>query len=72
MSGDADNEEGASLPVRKLLQCPGWLYDGAVNGISGVDGLEELAQSYSTPDWGTARLTGSSIGRLPKRVQPAL
>ena len=51
MSGDADNEEGASLPVRKLLQCLGWLYDGAVNGISGVDGLEELAQSYSSRGW---------------------
>jgi uncharacterized protein (DUF697 family) len=38
--------EGASLPVRKLLQCLGWLYEGAINGIPGVDGLEDLAQSY--------------------------
>jgi len=39
--------EGASLPVRKLVQCLGWLYEGAINGIPGVDGLEDLAQSYS-------------------------
>jgi hypothetical protein len=60
VSGDADSEEGASLPTRKLLQCLGWLYDGAVNGIPGVDGLEGLAQSYSTRDW----CTDDAIDRL--------
>jgi hypothetical protein len=40
--------EGASRPVRKLLQSSGWLYEGAINGIPGVDGLEDLVQGYST------------------------
>jgi hypothetical protein len=44
---DSDNGECTSLPVRKILQCLEWLYDGAVNGIPGIDGLEDLAQSYS-------------------------
>jgi hypothetical protein len=39
--------EGASLPVLKLLQCLEWVYEGALNGIPGVDGVEDLAQSYS-------------------------
>jgi hypothetical protein len=43
---DPDIEEEPSLPIRKLLQCLGWLYEGAINGIPGVDGLEDLAQSY--------------------------
>ena len=38
--------EGASLPVLKLLQCLEWVYEGALNGIPGVDGVEDLAQSY--------------------------
>jgi hypothetical protein len=42
----SDIEEGASLPARKLLQWLGWLYEGAINGIPGVDGVEDLAQSY--------------------------
>jgi hypothetical protein len=45
---DPESEERASLPVRKLLQWLGWLYEGAINGIPGVDGLENLAESYGT------------------------
>ncbi len=61
MSGDdPDIKEGASLPVRKLLQCLGWLYEGAINGIPGVDGLEDLAQSYSAQH----RCTDDAIDRL--------
>ena len=48
MSGDdPDIKEDVPLPVRKPLQCLDWLYEGAINGIPGVDGLEDLAQSYS-------------------------
>jgi EcsC protein family len=47
VSEHPDIEEGASLPVRKLLQWLGWLYEGAINGLPGVDGVEDLAQSYS-------------------------
>ena len=43
-----ESEECASLPVRKLLQWLGWLYDGAINGFPGVDALEDLAESYGT------------------------
>jgi hypothetical protein len=45
---DHESEERASLPVRQLLQWLGWLYEGAINGIPGVDGLEDLAESYGT------------------------
>ena len=47
MSEHPDIEEGASLPARKLLQWLGWLYEGAIHGLPGVDGVEDLAQSYS-------------------------
>jgi hypothetical protein len=47
VSEHPDIEEGASLPVRQLLQWLGWLYEGALNGLPGVDGVEDLAQSYS-------------------------
>jgi hypothetical protein len=43
---DLETEKGLPLPVGRLLECLGWLYDGAVNGIPGVDGIEDLAQSY--------------------------
>ena len=43
MSGDGETEG----PVQKLLQCLEWVYEGALNGIPGVDGVEDLAQSYS-------------------------
>jgi hypothetical protein len=45
---EPDIEEGAPLPVRKLIQWLGWLYEGAINGIPGIDGLEDLAKSYGT------------------------
>ena len=49
MNAEPDIEEGATpLPVRKLIQWLGWLYEGAINGIPGVDGLEDLAKSYGT------------------------
>lgn len=49
MNGDDhESEERASLPVRQLLQWLGWLYEGAINGIPGIDGLEDLAKSYGT------------------------
>jgi hypothetical protein len=57
---DADIEEEPSPPVRKLLQCLGWLYEGAINGIPGVDGLEDLAQSYGVQ----RRCTDDAIDRL--------
>jgi EcsC protein family len=50
---DPDALDCASVPVRKLLQRLRWLYDGAVNGIPGVDGLEDLAESYSGRDHNT-------------------
>jgi EcsC protein family len=44
---DFENEEGWSLPVRKLLQGLEWIYEKSMNGVPGIDaGLEELAQSY--------------------------
>jgi len=57
---DPDIEEEPSLPVRKLLQCLRWLYEGAINGIPGVDGLEDLAQSYGAQH----RCTDDAIDRL--------
>ena len=48
MSGDGETEgESTSLPVQKLLQCLEWVYKAALNGIPGVDGVEDLTQSYS-------------------------
>jgi len=46
---DAQNIEAEStpVPVQKLLQCLEWVYERAINGIPGVDGVEDLAQSYS-------------------------
>ena len=43
---DPQIEERVFLPVRNFLQWLGWLYEGALSGISGVDGLEDLAESY--------------------------
>src|SRR5216684_1678008 len=48
VSGDGETEgESTSLPVQKLLQCLEWVYKAALNGIPGVDGVEDLTQSYS-------------------------
>jgi hypothetical protein len=48
VSGDGETEEeGTSLPVQKLFQCLEWVYDAALKGVPGVDGVEDLAQSYS-------------------------
>src|ERR1700730_19279288 len=61
VSGDDPHiAEHASLPVRKLLQCLRWLYEGAINGVPGVDGLEDLAQSYGAQH----RCTDDAIDRL--------
>jgi hypothetical protein len=43
VSGDGETEG----PVQKLLQCLEWVYERALSGIPGVDGVEDLAQSYS-------------------------
>ena len=49
MSEDGETQgENTSPPVQKLLQCLEWVYEAALNGIPGVDGVEDLAQSYST------------------------
>jgi hypothetical protein len=48
VNAEPDIEEGAPLPVRKLIQWLGWLHEGAINGIPGVDGLGDLAKSYGT------------------------
>ena len=60
MNAEPDIEEGAPLPVRKLVQWLGWLYEGAINGIPGVDGLEDLAKSYGT----RRRCVDEAIDRL--------
>jgi len=60
MSVEAEVEERLSLPVRKLLQCLDWVYERAVSGIPGVDGIEELAQSYGAQ----CRCTDDAIDSL--------
>jgi EcsC protein family len=48
VSGDGETEgDSRSLPVQKLIQCLEWAYEAALKGIPGVDGVEDLAQSYS-------------------------
>jgi hypothetical protein len=48
VSGDDETEgDSASPPVQKLVQCLEWVYEAALKGIPGVDGVEDLAQSYS-------------------------
>jgi hypothetical protein len=48
VSGDGETEgESTSLPVQKLIQSLEWVYGAALKGIPGVDGVEDLAQSYS-------------------------
>ena len=60
-------EEDASLPARKVLEWLRWLYEGAINGIPGVDGVESLAQSYSTgrgsSDDDIARLINGQVAK---------
>jgi hypothetical protein len=48
VSGEAEVEDVSSLPVRKLLQCLDWVFEWAINGIPGADGVEDLARSYSS------------------------
>jgi uncharacterized protein (DUF697 family) len=48
VGGEAEVEEVSSLPVRKLLRGLEWVYERAINGIPGVDGVEDLARSYSS------------------------
>jgi hypothetical protein len=40
VSGEAEAEEGSSLPVRKLFRGLEWVYERAINGIPGFDGVE--------------------------------
>jgi hypothetical protein len=48
VSGDDETEgDSASPPVQKLVQRLEWVYEAALKGIPGVDGVEDLAQSYS-------------------------
>jgi hypothetical protein len=60
LTGDPEIEESGPLPVRNLLQCLDWVYERAMNGIPGVDGIEDLARSYS----GKGRSADDGIDRL--------